>query len=124
MQPLGPDAKGRYRCGYRCHPPLSDDNLWPEPKWKTLKGVQKHMDECPLKPQPEWVPPPRPEPVFWGDCPRCGDAIFEGETIWEIDRGADPRRWVCHRCCLHPKCPPGFLSCAGLFLPGLEDFRA
>jgi len=77
------------------------------------------MAGCHMAPPPAWVPPPRPEPVFFGDCPRCGDAVFEGETIWRAEDG----KWYCHRCCLHPKCPPGHLYCAGLVLAGWEDFR-
>lgn len=41
-----PDKRGFYRCPYRC-----GDPRFPRRKWRTEKGILKHLGECPLRPE-------------------------------------------------------------------------
>lgn len=45
------------------------------------------MEKCLKAPieKVAYVAPPPPDPsAHYGDCAECGEAIFEGETIWWI----------------------------------------
>lgn len=109
-----PDRKGFYRCPFGCH---SDHSPYPPPKWKTVAGIQKHMASCFMAPPPEYIRPPDPEQIFFGDCATCSYAVFEGETIWVFAAG-----WCCYTCRVdRTVTAEGYLYCAGLVLAGLED---
>lgn len=42
---INPDKKGYYRCPFKCG--RSD---YPQPKWKTKKGIEGHLAKCPNRP--------------------------------------------------------------------------
>lgn len=75
----GPWRDGMYRCPYKC-----GDPNYPQRKWKTLEGFEKHLRECKAKPDVPAMPPPRPRKIRekHSDCPDCGAEILHGETIW------------------------------------------
>jgi hypothetical protein len=110
------DARGFYRCPFKC-----GDPQYPQPKWKTLKGYEKHIVSCSFKPPPIHVPTPQPAPELFGNCTGCGSIVLHGDTIW-ISRDV----WRCYDCALFSSVlpRPGYLDCAGLVLAGFEDIVA
>lgn len=106
-----PGRDGFYRCPNKCGNPD-----YPQPKWKTQKGFDKHMAECsPEPPVPTWVPLPRGERRKWGECEDCGCILWELASVWWMRD-----RIVCLECRQpYQEAGIGHHDAAGLVLPGL-----
>lgn len=103
---------GFFRCPNRCgHPD------YPQPKWKTEAGFNRHLEKCKGRPDvPEMPAAVTKEPSKpYQDCPECGEIIFEMETVWMF-RGRI-------KCIRHwQPGEEGHVDCAGLELPGMDEF--
>jgi len=107
---MEPDRRGFYRCPYVC-----GDPDWPQPKWKTIAGIEKHLAKCTQNPANLPPPPPPPPVEAFGDCPTCSRPVTKGESIW-----VGPAGWVCFGCAADE----GYWDCAGMELAGFETFEA